>query len=93
MHLKEKFYIYLGPFALLVGILRVDGTFHEYRLTEGQMLAIPSGCEHYVKYLPDEDLPCQVIVISSSQDGKDIQWEDAADQLCKNEHLMPTTMG
>ena len=83
---KEKIYFFHGIGVLIVGIMDTNGVFKEYRLTDGGMLVIPAGCEHYVEYFPAVESTCRVIVVSSSQDGTDIEWEPSTEDLIRNEH-------
>ncbi|MCX6722270.1 MAG: hypothetical protein NTY04_03745 [Candidatus Staskawiczbacteria bacterium] len=76
---KEKFYIFHGLGPLVVTIMR-NGAICEYRMRDQDKLVIPPGCPHFLKYFPDTPpTPCKVLVVASSQDAKDISWQDGAD--------------
>lgn len=88
---KEKIYRYLGNGTLVVTVINCG--IKEFRLKRpGQMLVVPAGCPHFLRYFSRKYEPCcRVVVISSSQNGNDIMWEDATDQLIKNRHLKKHT--
>lgn len=85
---KEKIYEFKGPGNLVVGIF-IDDLLQYFTLKKDGLLVVPAGCPHFIKYFPyrgqDE---CKVLVITSSQDGNDIRWEDGADDLVK--YYLPT---
>jgi len=87
---KEKLYIVEGPgFIRVLVLLKHGGGW--VPLGKGDQLIVPAGCEHFVKYFlagPNSPyIPCCVLVVSSSQDGKDIRWDPETDELVKNKHL------
>lgn len=79
---KEKIYILLSLFSAPTVVVIVDGKPQEHKLEAGKPFCVPADYPHFVKYLLGTI--CQIVVVSSSQDGEDIIWEDDADKLIVN---------
>lgn len=71
---KEKIYICQGP-----GIFTVFIDNLKYSMRMGKVLVIRANHPHAVACFSKDH--CQVVVVSSSQDGADIAWEERADSL------------
>lgn len=84
---KEKLYYFYGPRTLGVTII-FDNNAEGFIMRPGNVLVIPAGCPHYVSYFPRKPATCKVLVIVSSQNAKDIAWQDDTDELVKNTHLL-----
>ena len=82
----EIIYIAKGPG--ICGVIEfIGGQGRRYNMVAGNQLTIQPGCPHSMAYFPDHGKStCEVLVISSLQDPKDIQWEDGVDELVKNNH-------
>lgn len=82
---KEEIYIFGGGGHVDVFISMGANIAYKFTLTtKGDTLIIPPGRSHAVYYAGI--LPVEILVISSSQDPE-IEWEPGIDELLKNEHL------
>ena len=82
---KEKFYYFLGPYGKLKVTIIINGVTRVFKMKPGAKLIIPKGCPHYVSYFTKFTARCKILVVTSSQDGCDIAWEDDVDELVRNE--------
>lgn len=79
---KEKVYICQGPGVMRV-VMQIDGKDSSVALASDEIIVIPPNTPHYISNFTESSLPCNVVVVSSSQDGADIAWEDRADMLVR----------
>jgi quercetin dioxygenase-like cupin family protein len=77
---KEKLYVFYGPGILHVGMIR-ENNFRLFLMKAGTNLIIPPKTWHFVKYFPNKQMPCRILVISSSQSTEDICWEKRTNEL------------
>lgn len=82
---KEKVYVALGEGALTAIVFIGNKFYHKYEVTlPGQQLVIPPGCPHALYYRGIRS--CEYLVITSTNDGGDIRWEEATEELLLNRH-------
>lgn len=79
---KEKIYICLGPGSVRV-VIWVDNTPFEHKLHSDETIVIPPNTPHYIANLGFVPEHSRVIVVSSSQDARDIYWEEKTEELIK----------
>ena len=82
--LKEKVYVQIGggPVRVLIWRGTLPDTF--YLLDVGDCVAVPAGCPHA---LIVGAAPVKFLVVASSNDAEDIEWEANTQELLRNEHL------
>lgn len=78
---KEKWYRFLSGSSVEVLMWRNE-RMEKYILTRGSQLVIPKNIPHAVIHSCID--PCSILVISSSRDAEDIEWEPATEQLLEN---------
>jgi len=76
---KEKLYIFHGPVILVVTII-INGEKFVYRLRERDMLVVPAGCWHSVKFFPGYETAGSFTVVASSPNPA-VEWEENIDAL------------
>jgi len=89
---KEKALRFVGGATVDVLLLGEDGTMTTYYLyNPNSYVVVPAGRPHAVVCYPntEEELFAIIDVITSTQDGTDIEWEPETEELLKNEHLKP----
>lgn len=83
---KEKLYILVSPGVLRV-VMDIGSRHCDIYMDLWDELIIPAGCPHCLSYFPGIPVSCNVIVVASSRDSNDIQWEEGAELLIRNDHL------
>lgn len=82
-HKKEKYYKFLCGDSLEVLMWRGD-RIEKYAMTNGRDLVVPPNTPHAV--INTNIDPCKILVVASSQDDDDIEWELATERLIQNLH-------
>ena len=88
-HNKEKLYIFGRKGFVVVYIWQGD-TVQEFTLrNNGDTVVVPPGRVHalYAPKRTDSTDENKILVVTSSQDTADIEWEPDLEELLKNEHL------
>ena len=86
---KEKLYISDGNGTVEVFIYEDGDAPQKHALSKkDQRLLIPAGMPHAVRCvstLPGHET-CSILVVTSSRDGQDIEWQPGLEELLLNKH-------
>jgi len=86
---KEKIYIFGSESDVIVYVWN-GAVPEEFTMSHvGDTVVVPAGKPHALYSVANDNhtLTKYILVVTSSQDGSDIEWEPDTDTLIKNEHL------